>query len=142
MDKLKKHFSDIENLIIYALFGVVFVLELFDDGFGRAVGGLAVIAFVISGWYFVFYLGGSIKTRNFSFGLSDLASGVYFVGYSVYWLSEHGFNRKAAFLAFPIFSGLILFFAFLFTASNSYKSLNKWEARMTRKLMNMFRREP
>ncbi|MDP1658805.1 MAG: hypothetical protein Q8L73_05575 [Methylotenera sp.] len=142
MGKLRKHFSDISNITIYSLFVIVFILELFDKGVGRAFIAIAAIGFIISGMYVAVYLVFSFKSKDYSFGVGYFISYAYFIGFCIYWLSEYGVTRKAFILTLPIYMGLVISLAGIFRASDSARRLDRWWKRMLKKILSIFRAKP
>ena len=138
--KIKEHFSDIDNAIIYILFLGLFFYELYDEGLRKAVWSIAVIAFLISGWFSIAYAVGSIRARNFTMDISDAFSVVYFLGFSSYWIVYYGLNRKAFILLLPVFTGLVLVSAHLFAQTNAYRRLDTWEKRFYKKIFSVFKK--
>jgi hypothetical protein len=139
--KLRQHFTDINNIAIYSLVGIVFILELFDKGVGRAVVAIAGIGFLISGMY----IGISLlffKSKDFSFGIGYFLSYAYFFGFCIYWLSEYGVTRKAFVLTLPIYMGLVISLAGIFKWSDSARRLDRWGKGMLKKIVSVFRAKP
>ena len=140
MDKLKQHFSDFGNLIVYGLLAFVFALMASEEGVGRAAARLAAFGFLIAGMYVTVYVLAAIQTRNFSANWSERISGVYFSGFVVWWISERGLSREAIWLVIPVFSGLVIFLAHLFVSSPAGQRLSAWETRVGKRLFGLFRR--
>lgn len=141
MDRLKRHLSDPSNIALYALLGVAFVLKALDEGVGAATTALAAIGFTVSGMYFTVYALRSLQRGNFSAGWDDLLSGAFFFAYVVWWISERGVTREAILLALPVFVGLIMFLAVLFTSSRAGQAVSAFEARMITGFFSLFRRK-
>jgi hypothetical protein len=97
--KLRQHFTDINNLAIYSLVGIVLILEFFDNGIREAVITIVGLGFLISGMY-VGMSASLFKSKDYSFGVGYSLSYAYFIGFCIYWLSEYGVTRKAFILTF------------------------------------------
>ena len=139
--KLREHFANIKNIAIYCLVGIVFTLELFDKGMREAVITVAELGFLISGMYVGISLA-SFKLKNYSYGVGDFFSYAYFIGFCIYWLSEYGVTRKAFVLMLPIYLGLVITLAVIFSASNSARRLDRWGKGMLKILLSIFRAKP
>ena len=140
-EKIKKHLFDIDNAIIYSLFLVLFLYELYYEGWIHAIWSIATLLFLASGWFSVAYIVGSARAKNFSMDLSDKISLVYFLSFSLYWILEQGISRKLFFLALPVLTGMILVGAGLFIKTDAYKRLDKWENGFYKKIFSVFRKK-
>ena len=140
--KLRQHFTEINNLAIYYLVGIVFILELFDNGIREAVITIAGLGFLISGMYVGISLASLFKSKDYSFGVGYFLSYAYFIGFCIYWLSEYGVTRKAFILTLPIYLGLVITLAAIFSASDSARKLDRWGKGMLKIILSIFRAKP
>ncbi|MDH5633910.1 MAG: hypothetical protein OEZ10_13105 [Gammaproteobacteria bacterium] len=137
----KEHFGDTGNAITYSLLLGLFLYQIYDEGMKRAIWSIVSIAFVFSGWFTVGYVFQSIRFRNIKMGFSDAFSVTYYIIFTVYWLIDRGIDKKAYVLILPIYTGLLIVAAILFSKTNAYKSIVTWEANIYKLILSKFRRK-
>jgi hypothetical protein len=139
--KIKEHFSSIDNITIYLICTALFFYEIFNRGPELALKGAAALAFLPAGWFVVAYVFGSIRARDFSISIGSAIALLYFFGFIAYWILNFGLNRKAAILALPIYTGMVLLAGYWITTSETYDRLRKWEKVMYGKMFSIFRKK-
>ena len=140
-DKLIKHFTKLDNAIIYALIILVFTLEILDEGIVTAVLTVTVIGYLLACIVVVMHFTTSIRFGDVKYGMKEILSYTYCVLFISYGLYEIGFQRKAIVLLIPFLLGLIIALASLFMSTKTYSNMNKWENNKLKSLGKWFKRK-
>ena len=138
--KILKHLSNTENLINYLVIFLLIFFAIYERGLNKGILFIAYLVFFISGIGFISYIVHSINERNFRIDLSRIACIVFYLGYCTYSIIEFGFNKKSGLLLLPLIVGLIMVSGVLFLETNTSKRLEKWENKIFRKILSIFKK--